>query len=250
LPFPHRPKRDVGETHVGEVIRFAARRREIPGVMRILRVPGVYRPQGDTWLLRRALRDARLSESRRVLDIGTGTGALAVAAAAEGARHVTAVDVSRQARLNARINARLRGLPVRVVGGDALECAYEQPFDLVLANPPYVPSSSERVPERGLARAWDAGGDGRAIIDRLCDRCPHLLTPRGSLLMVQSELSDVDSTLLRLRGLGMKAAVVDRETLPFGPVLRARADMLQRKGFLAPGQRDEELVVIRADRTE
>lgn len=222
-----------------------------PGAMRVLRVPGVYRPQGDTWLLRRALRDARLSEPpARVLDIGTGTGALAVAAAAEGARQVTAVDVSLPARLNARLNARLRGLPVRVVGGDALSCAYEQPFDLVLANPPYVPSESREVPTRGAARAWDGGGDGRAVIDRLCDRAPTLLAPRGTLLMVQSELSDVDSTVQRLRGLGLKAAVVDRDTLPFGPVLRARADMLHRKGFLMPGQRYEELVVVRADRTE
>ncbi|OLT40066.1 methyltransferase [Saccharomonospora sp. CUA-673] len=218
--------------------------------MRILRVPGVYCSQGDTWLLRRALQDARLPAARRVLDIGTGTGALALAAAAGGAQDVTAVDVSPAARLNARLNAWAHGLPVRVLPGDALSRDYGRPFDLVLANPPYVPAESGQVPTRGRARAWDAGGDGRAIIDRLCDRVPDLVAPRGSLLMVQSELADVDATLLRLRGLGMKAAVVDRQVLAFGPVLRGRREMLHRNGFLAPDQRHEELVVIRADRAE
>lgn len=218
--------------------------------MRILRLPGVYRPQGDTWLLRRALADAGTIRPSRVLDIGTGTGALAVTAAAAGARHVTAVDVSAAARMNARVNARVRGLPVRVVGGDALARTYARPFDLVLANPPYVPAASDVVPTRGPERAWDAGRDGRAVIDRLCERVPDLLTPGGSLLMVQSELSDVDLSVRRLRGFGMKAAVVDRQTLPFGPVLRARAEMLSRRGFVPGGRRDEELVVIRADRPE
>ncbi|WP_406689830.1 methyltransferase [Saccharopolyspora sp. ID03-671] len=215
--------------------------------MRLLRTSAVYRPQGDTWLLARALGDAGVGPGGRVLDVGTGTGALALAAGRAGAREVTAVDVSLSAVAVAGVNAWLRGLPVRVVPGDALARDYPEPFDVVLANPPYVPAARPEHP-RGLARAWDAGHDGRAVIDRLCGRAPGLLERGGTLLMVQSDVADADATVARLRSEGLKAAVVDRQRQVFGPVLRERAGVLEERGLIAPGQRWEELVVIRADR--
>lgn len=215
--------------------------------MRLLRTSAVYRPQGDTWLLARALGDAGINSASRVLDVGTGTGALALAAAQAGAREVVAVDVSVSAVVMAGVNAWLRRLPVRVAPGDALERDYREPFDVVLANPPYVPAARPGPP-RGAARAWDAGHDGRAIIERLCSRTAELLVPGGTLLMVQSDLADAEATLSRLREEGMKAAVVDRRRQLFGPVLARRAAVLEERGLIRRGQRSEELVVIRADR--
>ncbi|RRO16732.1 methyltransferase domain-containing protein [Saccharopolyspora rhizosphaerae] len=215
--------------------------------MRLLRTSAVYRPQGDTWLLARALGDAGIKPGSRVLDVGTGTGFLALTAARAGAREVTAVDVSLSAVVVAGVNAWLRRLPVRVQPGDALECDFGEPFDLVLANPPYVPCDGTRPP-RGAARAWDAGPDGRAVIERLCARVPELLASRGTFLMVQSDLADADATLVRLREEGLKAAVVERQQQAFGPVLEQRAAVLEERGLIQPGQRWEELVVIRADR--
>ena len=216
--------------------------------VRLLRTSAVYRPQGDTWLLERALGESGIQPGIRVLDVGTGTGALALAAARAGAGEVTAVDVSIPAVVVARINAWLRGLPVRVEPGDALDHDYRWPFDLVLANPPYVPAGLSGPP-RGAARAWDAGADGREIIDRLCARTTELLAAGGTLLMVQSDLADPEATLARLRAAGLKAAVVDRRRQEFGPVLDGRADALEDRGLIRRGQRHEELVVIRADRT-
>ncbi|MEV4644778.1 HemK2/MTQ2 family protein methyltransferase [Saccharopolyspora sp. NPDC049357] len=215
--------------------------------MRLLRTSAVYRPQGDTWLLARALGDAGIEPGSRVLDVGTGTGALALAAARTGAREVTAVDVSIAAVAVAGLNAWLRGLPVRAERGDALARDYADPFDVVLANPPYVPAQGSGPP-RGAARAWDAGYDGRAVIDRLCVRAPELLGGGGTLLLVQSDLADVEATLARLRAGGLKAAVVDRQAQAFGPVLDERAAVLEERGLIRRGQRCEELVVIRADR--
>ncbi|OLT21726.1 hypothetical protein BJF79_46660 [Actinomadura sp. CNU-125] len=63
----------------------------------LLRPPGVYRPQADTALLADVLRRAGVAAGARVLDVGTGTGAVAVAAARCGAREVVAVE-SRRAR--------------------------------------------------------------------------------------------------------------------------------------------------------
>lgn len=214
--------------------------------MWLLCPPGVYRPQVDTWLLADALHRARIRPGAAVLEIGCGSGALSILVTRTKPRSVTAVDVSRRAVWTTRVNTLMRGLDVKVERGDAIERMAGRTFDLIVANPPYVPGPHE-VPMRGKTRAWDAGVDGRALLDRLCVNAPVLLAPGGTLLMVHSALCDVDTTLHQLRGGGMKATVVGRAQVPFGPVLRSRTDVLRERGLIEPGQRAEELVVVRAD---
>ncbi|HET7327738.1 MAG TPA: HemK2/MTQ2 family protein methyltransferase [Nocardioidaceae bacterium] len=213
-----------------------------------MRPPGVYGPQADTDLLTETLIAVGVPAGARVLDIGTGTGALAVAAARAGAGSVTAVDVSRRAVLAARFNATVRRLPVRVCHGDVFEQAAGQRFDVIVANPPYVPAERGTLPVRGRARAWDAGTDGRALLDPICARAPDLLAPGGMLLVVHSVVSGVEASLRRLNSVGMTATVVARRTERFGPVMRGRRRLLRERGLISGGQRHEELVVIRADR--
>lgn len=218
-------------------------------VVRLLRAPGVYTPQDDTALLVEALHAAAVPPGGRVLDIGTGTGALAIAAIRAGAAEVTGVDVSRRAVWTARVNAALNRVPLRVRLGNALEVVADESFDLVLSNPPYVPASNPCAAQ-GPARAWDAGLDGRQLLDPLCARMYELLNPGGVLLMVHSALCGVEATLARLRDCGLKAAVVQRRWVPFGPVMNSRTSFLEQHGLIEPGQRHEELVVIRGDRPE
>jgi release factor glutamine methyltransferase len=102
---------------------------------------------------------------------------------------------------------------------------------------------------RGRARAWEGGPQGRSVLDRICAEAPARLTPNGTLLLVHSALCGADITLAALRDARMKALVIARRHIPFGPVMRARAAWLEDRGLIIPGQRHEELVVIRADRT-
>jgi release factor glutamine methyltransferase len=180
-----------------------------------------------------------------VLDLCTGNGALAVAAGRLGARDVTAVDLSRRAVAAAWLNARSRGLSVQVHCGDLLGPLAGRSFDLITANPPYVPSPLDRLPTRGVARCWDAGIDGRTVLDRICAATPEALNPGGVLLLVFSSLCGVELTLERLVDAGLEASVVQRSRQPFGPVLSARAAMLEDRGLIEAGQRWEELVVVR-----
>lgn len=208
--------------------------------------PGVYAPQEDTELLAGALADEPVPPGADALDVGTGSGALALAAARRGLC-VTAVDVSRRAVWATRLNALRAGVPVRVHRGNLFAPVQDRTFDLILANPPYVPAPAGGARPRGAARAWDAGGDGRMVLDRICREAPTRLRPGGVLLLVQSALSGPDTTIGHLRAAGLKAAVTRRRRIAFGPVLRSRARWLRERGLLPPAENTEELVVVRAE---
>ncbi|MEU9146047.1 HemK2/MTQ2 family protein methyltransferase [Streptomyces sp. NPDC048349] len=208
--------------------------------------PGVYRPQGDTRLLAEALGREELGPGTDVMDIGTGTGALALLAAARGAR-VTAVDVSWPAVVTARLNALRRRVPLTVVHGDFEAGARGRSFDLILANPPYVPSPDAGLPTHGAQRAWEGGLAGREVIDRICARAPALLRPGGVLLMVHSGLCGAATTVEHLERAGLSAEVTLRASVPWGPVLRSRRSWLEAHGLVPEGETQEELVIVRAE---
>lgn len=207
---------------------------------------GRVRPQADTRLLGDALCREGTLTGLDVLDIGTGSGALALYAANLGAR-VTALDVSRRAVWSARLNAWRAGRQITVRHG-GVETLHNRRFDLILSNPPYVPAPHRSPPLRGAARSWDAGIDGRHVLDRLGGTAPALLRPHGVLLLVQSALSGTDATLQMLEAAGMRAEVTDRAVIPYGPVLRSRAEWLRARGLVGADDTTEELVVIRAER--
>ncbi len=93
------------------------------------------------------------------------------------------------------------------------------------------------------------GDDGRLVLDPLCAAAPDLLTGGGTMLIVQSEFSGVEQSLMELRARGLDAEILMWQWVPFGPVLTTRAQWLESIGWLQEGRREEELIVIRADQT-
>lgn len=110
-----------------------------PAFGKVVTVPGVYAPQADSFLLARALYDEGVCPGMDLLDLCTGSGALAVYASRMGAR-VTAVDLGRRAVLVTRLNASLAGQRVRVRRGDLAHAVPGQSFDVVISNPPNLMS--------------------------------------------------------------------------------------------------------------
>jgi release factor glutamine methyltransferase len=212
--------------------------------VRIFTLPGVFQPHSDTWLLAELLREQTLGPRASVLDVCTGSGALAVCAARRGVRDVTAIDRSRRAVWTARMNARLNGVRVRALRGDLFAPVAGQRFDAIVSNPPYVPAATDELPARGPQRAWDAGVDGRLLLDRICREAPAHLRPGGFVLLVHSSVCGADLTLAQLRQGGLEADVVARRRGPLGPLLTARVEMLQSRGLLRG--REVEMRVIRA----
>ena len=216
--------------------------------MRLVTLPGVFRPPSDSWLLADLVRDDGLADGASVLDVFTGSGVLAVASALAGASQVTAVDVSRRALLTTRLNARLNRVEVETVRGDVFEPVAGRRFDLILANPPYVPGESDELPAHGVRRAWEAGRDGRALLDRFCPHAAAHLAPSGRVLIVQSSLSGERATVDQLSRSGLDTRVVTRRRGPLGPIVARRAAQLEARGLLPPGEREEDLLVIEGRR--
>jgi release factor glutamine methyltransferase len=203
----------------------------------------VHRPRSDTWLLADALRREPIA-GRSVADLCAGSGALAIAAAREGAGRVVAVDVSLRATLAVRANARLNGCRMEVRHGDLFGALGEERFETIVCNPPYVPAATDALPRHRATTPLDGGRAGRAIVDRVCREAPGHLREGGALLLVQSSVSDERATCELLLTQGLDVEVLRRERGPLGPVLRRRAGMLRARGLL--GERDEEeLLVIR-----
>jgi release factor glutamine methyltransferase len=206
-------------------------------------LPGVFRPRSDSWLLARAATRQGLRPGARVLELCAGPAFAGVAAARSARGSLTTVDVSRRAQLNARINGRLNGVPVRALRGDLLEPVAGERFDLILSNPPYVPGAPP--PARGPARAWDAGEDGRAFLDRICAAAPAHLAPGGVLLLVHSDIVGADATLHAYTDRGLRADVAERERGPLGPLVRGRREALEAQGLLEADQQEEDVLILR-----
>lgn len=213
--------------------------------MRLVRLPGVFQPISDSWMLAGQLRRERL-EGQDVLDMCTGSGLLAVTAALSGARDVVAVDVSRRALISVKINAAVNCVRVTARRGDLFGAVSGRRFDVIVSNPPYVPSASTELPGRGLSRAWEAGPTGRVFIDRICEKAAEHLNPGGVLLLVHSAVCGEQATIDALNRSGLEAEVAFRHVGELGPRLRERAGWLRQTGLLR-GDRDE-VIVVRAAR--
>ena len=170
--------------------------------------PAVLIPRPDTEVLvEEALQ--RLSGPGRILDVGTGSGAIAIAIAHERPEaRVEAVDLSPSALAVARGNAEANGVAERVTlsQGD-LRQLQGAGYDLVVSNPPYIPSADlaalmPEVREFEPLLALDGGADGLSAYRLLAAQARALLKPGGWLLLeVGIGQAEAVTELLRAAGL-------------------------------------------------
>lgn len=148
--------------------------------------PATLIPRPETELLVE-LALARLPEGGRLLDLGTGSGAIALAIAKERPdATVHALDASEAALVVAQRNARALGLRVSFFHGDWFAPVAGERYDIVVSNPPYIEDADEHL-EKGDLRfeprsALSSGTDGLDDIRRIVTGAPAHLTNAGWLL--------------------------------------------------------------------
>jgi release factor glutamine methyltransferase len=180
--------------------------------------PQVYPVEEDTLLL----LEAALAEVRpydRVLEVGTGSGHIAGSLVGRAAR-VIAVDLNPHAARAARD----RG--VDVLRTD-LFAGVRGPFDLVLFNPPYLPTAPDERLDDWLEYALDGGPDGRQTIARFLEGLTPVLTAGGRALLLISSLTGPGEIFRLANAAGLRGRVVLERRIEDEALLVLR---LERRG--------------------
>lgn len=163
----------------------------------------VLSPRPDTEILVEAaialLQDKEAPQSPKILDLGTGSGCIVLSILADVSQASgTAVDTSSQALLIAKENAQNLGVTSRLafLHADWNEAGFlahfPQPFDMVVSNPPYIPSAEIATLDKEVRcydpkAALDGGADGLRDYRRLAELMPSLLQDGGYLLLEVGE---------------------------------------------------------------
>ncbi len=187
----------------------------------LLRIPDpALVPKRGSFLLTRHLP---LRDADRVLDLGTGSGLLAVLLARRG-HHVVATDVVPACCDCARLNGVLNGVTDRldVRAGDLYAPIAGETFDLVVSNPPQMPTPAEHGWEDDQSRADNGGVDGWALLGRIIDEAAAHLKPGGRLVFTLFGFLGPRRALDRLRRAGLHPEVLAREAQPFPRLGRER----------------------------
>ena len=210
----------------GEPIQYITGNREFYGLdFRV--TPDVLIPRPETELLVESAINLIKSGSApgaRFVDIGTGSGCIAVAVTREIPRATGwAVDISGSALEIARENARVQGVCDRIsfVQGDLLECFSCSPhFDLILCNPPYIAqkdygSLPSCVRDYEPHRALFGGESGLELYERLMPQAAARLVPGGYVLLeVGAGHADDVALLIKREGLALQTIVEDLQQIP------------------------------------
>ena len=174
----------------------------------------VYPVREDTLLLLEAAL-AEVRPSDRVLELGTGSGYIARHLAGKVAL-VVATDVNPHA---CRV-ASSRG--VEVARAD-LTAGIRGQFDLILFNPPYLPTKPGERLDDWLEKALDGGENGRDTIGRLVRDLPRVLAPGGRILLVISEVTGLQEVLRLFAGSDLAAGVCRRRRIEGEDLMVVRA---------------------------
>lgn len=201
----------VERRQAGEPVAYLVGEREFFG-RSFLVSPAVLIPRPETELLiELALAHLDGCPRPRVLDLGTGSGALAVTLALElDAAEVTAVDVSREALWVAMANAARLGASVSFVQSRWFDALCDERYQLIVANPPYVAANDPHLGEGDLRfeprGALVAGADGLDDLKTIIAEAPRHLDDDGWLMLehgydqaatVRSLLTDAGFTAIR-----------------------------------------------------
>jgi release factor glutamine methyltransferase len=163
----------------------------------------VYSPEADSFLLLAAAR-AEVKSGDRILEVGTGSGLIAEEMARTGS--VVATDINPHAALCAH------GKGIEVIRTD-LVSGLRGRFDLILFNPPYLPTRPDERIDDWLECALDGGESGRREIERFARKAGDVLAPGGRILLLISSRTGVPETRDIFPGMGFSAEILLQEVV-------------------------------------
>jgi release factor glutamine methyltransferase len=207
--------------------------------------PGVFVPTHGSFLVWKYLFQNHVGEGKRCLDIGCGTGMLAIELARNGAEHVHAIDIDRRAVANTLSNAFRNGVADRITGEaiDLYPWVPKDRYDVVVASLYQMPVDPYEQPNSH--RPLDFWG--RNLLDHLFTLLPKLLADDGVAYVMQLSILGQERTAELLAEGGFRARVVDFEFFAFHALFEQRKDQIDRVEELSDAYhlsfRDEDIMV-------
>jgi S-methylmethionine-dependent homocysteine/selenocysteine methylase/SAM-dependent methyltransferase len=211
----------------------------------ILVEDGVFVPTQGSFLVWKYLFQEGIGSHGRCLDIGSGTGLLAVQLALNGAAHVHAIDIDKQAVDNTLTNAFRNGVADRVSAAavDLYPWLPEERYDVIVASLYQMPVDPfEQVVTHRPLDYW-----GRNLIDHLIELLPQALADDGVAYIMQLSIIGQERTAELLDRVGYQGHVVDYTFFPFHELFKEKQDQIERVEQLSDAYHlnlgDEEVMV-------
>ncbi|MGH9922583.1 MAG: HemK2/MTQ2 family protein methyltransferase [Nitrososphaerales archaeon] len=179
-----------------------------------------YKPSDDTFLLAECLQNA---SGRSAMEIGVGSGYICELLT-KHFRTVVATDID----LNAIEQAKEHVKDVTVVCCDSSSAIANMKFDLIVMNPPYLPSNEIKD------MAVDGGEDGIEVSTRMIKDSVRLLHSNGKILMVASSLANYNLLIEILRGLGLETEIINRKKLAFEEIMVLQGSFSKLRSNFSP----------------
>jgi S-methylmethionine-dependent homocysteine/selenocysteine methylase/SAM-dependent methyltransferase len=188
--------------------------------------PGVFVPTQGSYLCWKHLFQHRIGKGEHCLDVGCGCGILAVQLALNGAAHVHAIDIDRNAIANTLANAFRNGVVDRMTAADVDLYQWEpdQRYDVCVASLYQMPVDPFQEPSGH--RPLDYWG--RNLLDHFIAILPRLLTENGKAYVMQLSIIGQRETARQLHKAGLAARVVDYTFFPFSELFEANREQIER----------------------
>jgi len=171
----------------------------------------VYTPAEDSLLMLDAIDLWGDLKGLRCLDVGTGTGIVAIFMAKRGCETV-ATDLTFESVKLTLKNAKLNGIRLHVAQGDLMSHFRGSSFDIITFNPPYLPEhpSSEKI-----SLSWAGGSMGRELIDRFLSDLPRVIRRGGKVAILHADYNEPHLTLEWGKKEGFDSRILGRRKLAF-----------------------------------
>jgi release factor glutamine methyltransferase len=173
--------------------------------------PDVYEPCEDSFLLAQAALSI-IQNSENILEVGCGSGIISAVIKNNTKARITGIDINPHAVQCTKENG------VDAIRGNLLSCIKGK-FEIIIFNPPYLPTKDEERTGDWINVALDGGNDGREIINRfLVEACDHLVE-NGRILMLVSSFTRIEEVKSKMISLGYFVKEISKERYNFEELL-------------------------------
>lgn len=171
----------------------------------------VYEPSEDTELLAKTILEHCNVKNKTVLEIGTGTGAIAILLAKNGAK-VTATDITTEAIKCAQKNAKINNVKIEFLKGNLFDPVKNRKFDIIIFNPPYLPEEEyDYLLPPTYKKALIGGKEGNETIIQFINQLPNHMHNHSKAYIVTSTLSKPKQILKHIKNNKLKAKTITKQ---------------------------------------